>query len=912
MPDALEKLRPDQDLQCYFERPTAVAALSGATATGFTVSGCFRQQFDWAVVEWCRDNVFEHPAFRPLPDGDLSGLVLTYEESRENCIPLDSDLYPTVDWPYLRVWTEEGGEEKFFRVKLYDYAEPVEGEYKPAEAEFELRGQVVAGDYVGLAWLWEHHTYQAVDGDTVESVVARLAESVNTFSATMRASASGARIRLVYVGLGQTPESSTTGANGNRLGAYGFVTGGGSAYWDPWYRRFAGGVSPTWWRIRLDFADLRDERGERVPTHSVRRMRWTYAADLQPGAFVPCEFKVEVRNWSVTGSGRRLRVAGRGSRRIEDDAQEVKYSGDWHELKGNFSGGSIHYTDQKGAALECRYQQSLPHELYLGVRRCPEAGVVEVEIDERPLILADLSLAGEDVLVRLPVGALAGGEHRVKIRHSGPEGRTFYFDFLEAAVPSEGLPELPVEPTVALATDWDTDHCLAIAPERTARMLSSLGLHGTVNHYVGALWFYELEGWGFEYAAATVRFVGTPEFSEVTELRFGRIGQTPQTDTVIAHLNLIGDTPETIAKAFELEINRGYTAIRAEAHGEQLIIYARAPGSAGNEITVAGSPTEGPFRVEVSGTTLSGGTDGYWRTNLVASPRLNRAARDWHRAYYRALRQHGLGAVSALSLELQHGDPSEESGIAQRYPDGSPVVLSTPALQTNFSPKSIEFWREVYKELATMMKEEGLAPYLQFGEVQWWYFPNDSGMPYYDAYTREAFEARYARALPLIRDNYASPEEYREEASFLAQLVGQFTAEIMAYVRQEIPECRFEVLYPTDVNEPAFNQAVNLPAAFWNSDTLDRFKTESFLFTLGRNLDKARGGWAVSARLGFVPAKRSHLVGISDHTTPWLKEWRLARSEGLGEVVLFALDQFCLIGYPVPLPQGMRRAWRRR
>jgi hypothetical protein len=69
----LEKLRPDQDLQCYFERPTAVAALSGASASGFTVSGCFRQQFDWAMVEWNRDNVFEHPAFRCLPDGDLSG-----------------------------------------------------------------------------------------------------------------------------------------------------------------------------------------------------------------------------------------------------------------------------------------------------------------------------------------------------------------------------------------------------------------------------------------------------------------------------------------------------------------------------------------------------------------------------------------------------------------------------------------------------------------------------------------------------------------------------------------------------------------------------------------------------------------------------------------------------------------------
>ena len=74
MAEQLTKLRPDRDLQCYFERPSAVAALSGASADGFTVSGCWRQQFDWAVIEWNRDNVFEHPALRNLPDHDLSGI----------------------------------------------------------------------------------------------------------------------------------------------------------------------------------------------------------------------------------------------------------------------------------------------------------------------------------------------------------------------------------------------------------------------------------------------------------------------------------------------------------------------------------------------------------------------------------------------------------------------------------------------------------------------------------------------------------------------------------------------------------------------------------------------------------------------------------------------------------------------
>jgi hypothetical protein len=912
MGETLEKLRPDRDLQCYFERPSAVAALSETSASGFTVSGSFRQQFDWVVLEWNRDNTFEHPALRYLPDGDLSGLTLSYEETRTNCMPLDSDIYPTVDWPYLRIWTEEGGVPGFYKVRLKDYAEPVEGSYVSAWAEFELCGSITPGDYIGLAWLWEHHTYQAVEGDTAESVVQRLAESVNAFSTTMRATRTGARIRLTYVGQGQTPENSTTGANGNRVGAYGFTAGAKTEWWSPWAQRFQGGVSPSKWRITLNFGALKDISGAAVPTQSVRKMRWTYAAELQPGAFERCEFEVRVSNWTVSGAGRPYEVAGPGSRRIEDDAPEVQYTGEWNAAKGNFSGGSIHYTSQAGAALSCEYRAGGQHRLYLGVRRAFNGGRIEVAVDEDPIRTLDLAIAGEDVLVRAPVGEYGAGPHRVTVRNLGPEGTSFYFDFLELAKPAATTATAAGDGKVSLATDWDTDHSMALAPERTAWMIHSLGMRGRVNHYTGALWFYELKAEGHQYASGTVTFTGTPVFSETTELRIGRTGEPPENDTVLTHLNLIGDTAETIAKAFELEINRGYTAIRAEAEGARLRLHARMMGAEGNRIRVSGSPTSGPFVVEVSGPTLEGGTDGEWRTDLEASPRLNRAARDWHRSYFRALKNYGLEATAALSMELQHGDPSEEAGIAQRYPDGAPVLLNTPALQTNFSPASQAFWKEAYRELASLMAEAGLRPYLQFGEVQWWYFPNGSGMPYYDYYTREAFRSAHGREMALIPSNQTPPTEHPEEAAFLAGLVGAFTTGIMAHVRQAHPECRFEVLYPTDVNEPAFNRAVNLPSGTWTPGTLDCFKTESFLHTYARNLDKARESVEVSRQLGFPAEKRAHLIGISDYTTPWLKEARLARSAGLESVVLFALDQFSLIGYAAPLPEGMRRAVRRK
>src|SRR5579862_6929638 len=47
-----------------------------------------------------------------------------------------------------------------------------------------------------------------------------------------------------------------------------------------------------------------------------------------------------------------------------------------------------------------------------------------------------------------------------------------------------------------------------------------------------------------------------------------------------------------------------------------------------------------------------------------------------------------------------------------------------------------------------------------------------------------------------------------------------------------------------------------------------------------------------------------------DPTTAWLKEVRSAQGKGFESVVLFALDQFCLVGLTVPLPASFRRSER--
>jgi len=925
MAESLHKFRPCRDLQVYFERPSAIAAMTNAEEHSFDVSGTWRQQFDWCVVEWNRDNVWEHPLFRNLPDGDLSGVHLCYEEVRENCIGVDSDLFPTIDWNTLRVWAEDAnGQEQFYRVPLMEHAVPVEGGYIPAHATFTLAGTAAGGEAVGLSWMGEHHTHVCHATDTLEEIAEAITLSINSpsiGSRNMIAKRHGGSITLMYVGesggVRSSAANSITGANGNRVGVYGHATPGSGLYWEVFAHTLTDGVSPSKWKFQFDFSALMDENGAIVPMNRVRKIRWTYAAAFQCSEYVRSEFAVKITNWTVTGTQLRYRVAGPGSRRIDCRDKNVQYFGfSWGSfVRGNYSDGHIRWSDQYSDGFSISYRSEETHELFLGSRLLDQAPAIAFRVDSEPVRVVDLRRAAEDRLLRIPLGQYPSGNHTVLVTHNGPSGWRFWFDFLEIAIPIDSVHDQPGMPKVTAATDWDTDHSLAVPAERTAWMLHSLGFHGRVNHYVGALIFYELYKKNHVYASCRVGFNGTPQPSEYTELQIGTAGD-PASSITVRHLNLFGDTATTIAKAFELELNRGYTAVRAEADGAAIRIFSRKLGLAGEVTTIAGSPVSGTFQVLCSSPRLTGAVEGTWTTDLNAPHLINRACRDWSRTFYKVCKAYGWDVTAAFSTELEHGDTSVEAGIAQRYADGAPCLLTTPALQTNFSPVSLIYWQRVHKEMADILVEAAVVPYLQLGEVQWWYFPGPFAistglsLPYYDSYTLETFEDRYGFPMRVIPHQYVDPGDYPEEAEHLPRLIGEFCDELISYVRGFHPNCRYEVLYPTDVNDTAWGRVVNYPEDSWTPAKLSALKTESFSFTFERNLNKSRYSVGFPASKGFTPAQSAYLVGPGDATTTWRKEVKMAFARGVESIVLFALDQFCLMGYALPLFRGPRRSTR--
>jgi hypothetical protein len=382
-----------------------------------------------------------------------------------------------------------------------------------------------------------------------------------------------------------------------------------------------------------------------------------------------------------------------------------------------------------------------------------------------------------------------------------------------------------------------------------------------------------------------------------------------------------------MATCFALLVNAGSNSVWAQVDGATLTLTARAMGTAGNGLSVSAAAVNSannssPLTAQTGVPALAGGLDGtadpnqnFWRTDLTCVPRINRAARDWSSSFFTALNGYGIDAAASFSLELQNGDDSMATGIAQIYPNGDPVWLTTPALQTNFGPASTAFWQQVYLDMAGLMAGAGMVPYLQFGEVQWWYFPGptaaavtEPGLPLYDAYTTATFQATYGRPMAIIANQYADPGPLAEECAFLPGLIGAFTQAIRNFVRASFPNARFEVLYPTDVNDTALNQLINFPSGDWTAANLTCLKTENFTYTAERDLNMATQSIQLPGLLGFPTSQSSHLVGISDYTTPWQREQQIASRLHLESVVLFALDQFCLIGYGLPLQRSTRRA----
>ena len=159
-----------------------------------------------------------------------------------------------------------------------------------------------SGNRVGLALLEKHYYYEVQPGDSPTTIATGIAAAFSSdpdFSAISQ----GAAVTITWKqNSSPTGYGFLRGANGNRITAYGFCTSG-QAVWQQPFVTFSGGQFPLKYSFNIDFSSLTGHTdgnpGETVsvPTQNVRKLRWTWAADLQAESFAQLEYSTVISNW---------------------------------------------------------------------------------------------------------------------------------------------------------------------------------------------------------------------------------------------------------------------------------------------------------------------------------------------------------------------------------------------------------------------------------------------------------------------------------------------------------------------------------------------------------------------------------------------------------------------------------------
>ena len=909
--EALYKLQPTRTIHLQGASDFgAAAALHSATETGFKVSGVFRDAADFAVlVLWDRDDFFGHPRFSYLPDGDFSGITLSFDLHYDNLQPIDSPKFATIDWPYLNCLKTDG---TLVQLRLFDRTTLVGGTYSKAQGTFTLNGAPYGYDRVTL---WRQNiAFDKIvswpNPESAEQICQELAAQINGFNwqgagvlIPLEAEASGNTI---------TVRAARPGYDGNMIRLY-ELHKNANLYFTPHLVQLQGGSSDATWRVTIDFSaeGLTD----------LEKIWLTFAPKLaDSAAYQAQEWEATFSNWTVTDTqGKRaLKVAGPGSVRIEEDDAWVQYAGHWELAPANWwSGGRAKRAAQQGATATVETHCSAVHDIYLGTRLDADCGVVEARLDGGSWVQLDCyeTAARARQVRRKLFGNVGAGRHRVEIRLTGnknlnSQGWYFYLDFLECAVPTD-VPDAPeLRTDVAVACDYGTDHTWKLSPQRLLWAIRKLGLIGEINHYVSVFWWNQRRRVGGFFPSVTVTYGGTWAGGDEAFLTIG--------GTTIGKSVFPADTPETIAEHFAFYINEVFVGVWAQASGGVVTITVRSPApaysfnfseshnSAGGTVTVVGS--------------LTGGVVGDWLIDDSVAPVLNRAARDWHADYFAELAAHGMSCVTAFSQELVLPPDDPPSVVwVQRYPDGQPVQTATGfgnkySSHCAFAPPFRDYIQKAYEEMATMMEAAGLTARLQFGEVLWWYFPNASGMAFYDAYTTARFYQQHGRALHVFQTPNDDPSvNGYVDANFLRQTVKDHVDAIRLYVLSSHPNAGFELLWPLDVNDPAtrrLNRYINLPLE-WETKSgsgFDTFLIEGFQFAgVDRNLDKVR--WMAGYPFEVLSWPRSasrYLMGHFNPGWPFARDYLTARRALVPLIKIWAYDHLCLYARSLPLPSESR------
>jgi hypothetical protein len=902
----MQKLQPDRCLALRgFAGFGAGAAITSASSTGFTVSGVWRAADDFAVaVIYDTDDVFDHRMSAYLPDPDLSNLVLQFDATYDDgLMPLDSALFPTIDWPYLDVARWDGSTAQ---IPLFSHATQVSGTYTAASGVITVSASpAVAFDRVTIWYQNNAADFIASGGEDATTVATSLAAAIAASWPDVNAVASGPNITIT---------ARKAGRDGNVIRIYTQSKTLTLTLSTP-LLQLAGGSSAATWRVSLDFTALGIDQ--------VRQLWLTFAPPLSDGqAFQSLEWQAVFSNWSIDGSGNAaLQVAGLDSVRVEETSSWCTYAGtSWTPTNGGgfYSKGYARVASAIGDSVTINYWCQQTHDLWIGTALYVDRGTAKVLIDGVPAPDLDTRLEADEPLVtRRKIGyTISPGQHTVTLTL---ESGLFYFDFLEAVVSSD--PPAALEPLTnrSAALDYDTDATYKVSPQRLLWNFDQLGLAGPMNLYGGVFWAWQRNAVGAVLPSVTIDF-SQRAWSGGTGLGDGDQIFLAIATELLSKTVFPADDAESIAAHFAYFINESSVGTWASVSGPVLTITLRAAGTA---YSFGFTATVFPYGGGELSLAFSGGLTGAvqtdWYVDPTQTPVLARHFRDWLADLCAevAARENQLVVSFSMEFVFPPDDPSTGQVWAARFPDGTKVETDTGfatlvSTQCVFNTNVLEMHKAGYSAVAGIQQAAGLTPEVQGGELSWWYFPNAAGMAFYDAETAAAALAALNRPLHVFSSPSDDPSLWPEDSSFLSMRLASYVQQLSSYLRSLYPSILLEWLLPLDVNFPQVYGAdnlggellfaINVPTALFDPtiSPFDILKVEGLDFGSGsRDMKNAKVAMALPIGQGWPAARLRYLVAAMNGGCPFLREQQYAEAAGYPVILFWAWDHVSSFGWDI-------------
>jgi hypothetical protein len=316
------KLQPHRSMYLKgFDRRGAAASMHNASASGFTVSGCWSDQADFAVaVLFDADDVYGHLfTSRYLPDFSLAGVTVAFDLALSGCQNPIGTKYPSVPWNalgYITRTASGGAVTETQGTKPLNITSTTGG--SAASVTFTLSGTPTTYDRVLIVYLGDivfdtgvGGTYSITTGQTLSDVAANLATTI-----TAQAPGYGAPLTATSSGATVTVTCTQVGRDGNGIELLSMYKAAGNTAIGPASAKLTGGADPTSIHVHLDFSAL--------GLSSVRQLWLTFAAALNydsgsvnPSlvAYAASEWSAVFSNWTVGDPGgvTPLKLAGPGS-----------------------------------------------------------------------------------------------------------------------------------------------------------------------------------------------------------------------------------------------------------------------------------------------------------------------------------------------------------------------------------------------------------------------------------------------------------------------------------------------------------------------------------------------------------------------------------------------------------------------